>query len=188
MGDICPGCREELHSTNQHFCGSCGEPIDVDVDREWIRRQTSGFLDSRARSRILDSLQGERGPHHEYTHVEIQEQVRHVLLDFSLLNEWDEFDEREALLGDLERDEPETHDEDHLEHLLTVLGTYRFFFHSVGVGFIAKMLFDKVQREIEAASESESDDLEKFTDISLELVLEGDSLDDSQSFTYEDEL
>ncbi|MGB9931545.1 hypothetical protein [Haloarcula amylolytica] len=107
MGQTCPACHSELQALGkQRYCSSCAEPIDVEVDREEIRRETTGFLAETERSRIIDSINDSSATHHEYTHVRVQEEVRHALRDFLLLANWDNLDNREALLGDLVRDTP----------------------------------------------------------------------------------
>lgn len=178
MVDRCPGCGDELDTPNQRYCGQCGQPLNVEVDRDTIRRQTSGVLDVDVRRRILDSIRDERGPHHEYTHVRIQEQVRHALFDFWLLYRWEDFDNREALLADLGRDDSHLSEDEKLTHLLTLLGTFQFLFRSVSVEVIAKMLFKKIADEVVDANDMTHDEFDELDTVSLQLTIDDDRMDE----------
>lgn len=107
MTTPCPACGETLSkSDRQNFCGTCGEPINREPDREFIRRNARGFLSRNVRKQLLDTVQGERDHKSEYTAIEVQEQARQALFDFSLIHKWDGIEDADLFFADVEA-EPE---------------------------------------------------------------------------------
>lgn len=170
MTQTCPGCHTELFKPGkQRFCGSCGEPINVDVDREQIRRKTSGFLTPQERSRIIDAIQGSRGEHHEYTHVHVQEEIRYALLDFSLITRWQEFDEHAALIGDIGRKEIPQKEE--VPEFRGIIGLFRFLVSSMGLKPMTEILWLALREEIRAVEDADIDAIEELT---VEIAVDGE--------------
>jgi len=97
MTDKCPVCGESPHMTGANFCGNCGEPLDVEVDREWIRQQATGFLRETERRMLHAEVTGEREHRHEFTVAMVEESFREALTDFWLVNWWSPFEPRSAL-------------------------------------------------------------------------------------------
>lgn len=171
MRESCPACEAELDKPRtQNFCGSCGEPINVEVDRERIRRTTSGFLGSSERMRIVDSVTGDRGSHHEYTHVHAQEAVRHAIWDFWLLSKWEEFSNRDAFLGDIGRRNDKSPNDDDLADVPALLGFSRFFFSSLSLEAIQYLLWWYIKSEVQGEQDIDIEDLE---DVEVDICFNG---------------
>jgi hypothetical protein len=172
MTQTCPACGNELWKPEtQHFCGSCGEPINVEVDRDRTRRDTSGLLEPHEVSRIAKNVQGGGGELHDYTHVRVQEEVRHALGDFTLLAQWEEFDNRAALRGDIARkSDSNLTDDDAIAEMNRILGLARFLLPSMSPEALEELYRLALYREIESQSGDDSLDLED-----IEVNIEVDS-------------
>ncbi|MFC6723509.1 hypothetical protein ACFQE1_03710 [Halobium palmae] len=59
--------------------------------REEIKEKTEGFLSPRDRHHVVQLAKGEEDAPPEEYQIYLQEQVKHVLYDLSLLNSWEEF-------------------------------------------------------------------------------------------------
>lgn len=177
MGESCPACKSELTNPNtQNYCGSCGEPINIEVDRERIRRQTSGFLERSERGRILNTVAESRGRHHEYTHVKVQEEVRHAMMDFWLLTEWEQFDTHAAAIGDIGRKGTESlSEDDDLLDIRSIIGFLNFVFSSLNMRVISYCLESHLQDLVEEVGEIDSDEVPEFD---VEIRATSDHLDE----------
>lgn len=121
---VCDNCGTTAEST-ANYCPSCGSEL-FPTQKDW----SDGFLSPIARSHILDAMEGNRSPPDQY-HDRLYESVRHALVDFCLLNEWDEFNNYEALLGDLPN-EVDLDDDDALHKVARLTCLFRFVYGAVG--------------------------------------------------------
>jgi hypothetical protein len=79
------------------FCGNCGEPLGVEVDREEIRQLAQGFLPPAEFNKIAAAVEGERDHSHEYTTTLVQESAWRALTDFRYVTDWDALDNSDVI-------------------------------------------------------------------------------------------
>lgn len=184
MQPTCPACQSELTKPDeQRYCSSCGEPINVEVDRDQIRTQTQGILTLGEQLRICKTVKHGGGRLHDYTHVSVQEEVRHALFDLWLLNQWDAFDEREAMLGDLSDHGPaQLSDDDALAETQHIIGLARFLFSSVGLVALQHLIHFHLKAEI---SDAEDSTFGAVPDIDVSIQVNGTPVDDGITVTDE---
>jgi hypothetical protein len=177
MVQTCPACQSEIQGySKQRYCGSCGEAIDVEVDREEIRRETTGFLDGTERNRIIDSINDSSATHHEYTHVRVQEEVRHALRDFLLLVNWDNLDNREALLGDIKRTEvDELGETDDLVDMRSLTALFRLLCTAMPLEAIEHLFELALRTEI---AEQENVGYGDISEVNVELRINDTAVED----------
>jgi|GEM_PF-6760493 len=103
MPTSCPACSEALSSPNtQNFCTTCGEPINREADREFMRSNADGFLWDQLRKQLADTISGERDHRSEYTAMQVQEQARKALLDFRFVHQWNGIENGDVFFADVD--------------------------------------------------------------------------------------
>lgn len=169
MPDCCPACDERLNeSERQRFCTNCGEPINVDPDRERIRRQARGFLGDE-RKKLIDTINGERDHQSEYTIMHVQERTRQALFDFGLVDGWTALENSDLLFHDVEDtpDEEEGEYGEFAQQLISSLSLMSILHANLGTDLMAALLEVAV---------SADDSLDEDADVEVEVRVDGEQV------------
>jgi hypothetical protein len=169
MPERCPACSKSLvEPSSQRFCDDCGEPINVDVDRAFVRRQASGFLTDSDRKLLLDTISGEHGHRSEYTITHVQERARQALIDFRIVGLWDAVENDDVLLVEPEAgtDSDEESNEIGLQ-LMASVSLMSILYAILGPHVTALLIENAIQSET---------DLEDDAEIEVEFYVDGEQL------------
>lgn len=149
MSEHCPACEELLDMPErQNFCGHCGEPINADPDREFIRSNARGFLDG-VTTKLVDTINGDRDHRSEYTRMQVQERARKALFDFALIDLWDGIENGDVLsiISRLDEGDSQSDDGDYefkwrgFQSMITIV------YATIGPHIMAAILESAVRRE-----------------------------------------
>lgn len=172
MAENCPACGEELDALGaQNFCGYCSEPIEIEADRDALRRNATGFLEHRTRKMLLDTINGDRDHRSEYTVMEVQEAIRAALIDFRLVDRWDAIDEGELFFAGVSSDD--SADDEELEelklHLFSLHCVLSLVYNGLGADLTAAFLQDAMR----IAGDADPDD-----DVDVVLFVNGKQINE----------
>jgi RNA polymerase subunit RPABC4/transcription elongation factor Spt4 len=157
---ICDRCNNSVKPT-ANYCPECGSELNP-TRKDW----SDGFLSLVDRGHIQEAIDGNETLPEGY-HTRLHETVRHALADFCLLNRWAEFDNHEALYGDIQDEEITTDNVDELEKLVRLTCPFRFLINATGVNTLESVL--------EASILFASDDSElTLDDIDVSIEVTGD--------------
>jgi hypothetical protein len=127
---VCDECGTSVRP-EYNYCHECGSEISPKMI-DW----TDGFLPITAQGHIQQAIDGNRTPPEKF-HERMHETVRHAFTDFCVLDRWDEFDNREALVGDISTWDPDENDSEEIEKLARLTCPFRFLINGVGVEGVA---------------------------------------------------
>jgi len=146
-----------------NYCPECGSELNP-TRKDW----SDGFLSLVDRGHIQEAIDGNETPPEGY-HTRLYETVRHALADFCLLDRWGEFDNHEALYGDIQEAEITTDDIVELEKLVRLTCPFQFIINATDV--------DKLERVLEASVFFASNEPELTLDdieVSIEVTDDGE--------------
>lgn len=123
---ICDSCNKAVKPT-ANYCPECGTELKPTL-KDW----SDGFLSLVDRGHIQEAIDGNEVLPERYRE-RLQEVVRHALADFCLLNRWDEFDNTEALFGDLPDGDIDLDDPEQIEKLVRLTCPIRFMLNATEV-------------------------------------------------------
>ncbi|MDF9746297.1 zinc ribbon domain-containing protein [Natrinema salsiterrestre] len=123
---ICDNCSSSVEPT-ANYCPECGSELDPPL-KDWA----DGFLTLVDRGHIQEAIDGNETLPNRY-HERLHETVRHALADFCLLDRWEEFDNEEALFGDLPDEDIDVDDIDAVEKLVRLTCPFRFVLNGAGL-------------------------------------------------------
>lgn len=169
MPKSCPACDERLNEPErQRFCSNCGEPINVDPDREHIRRQAKGFLGDERR-KLVDTISGERDHQSEYTIMHVQERARKALFDFRLIDGWKALENSDLLFHEVEDalDDEEGEYGELAQQLTACWGLISILHACLGTDLMAAFLEVAV---------SVDDSLDEDADVEVEVRVDGEQV------------
>lgn len=155
---ICDNCDAAVEPT-ANYCPECGSELNPTL-KDW----SDGFLSLVDRGHIQEAIDGNESLPERY-HGRLHETVRHALSDFCLLDRWDDFDNSEALLGDLPDGDIDPEDWEEVEKLARLTCPHRFMLNAMGVERFARLLELSV---LVYASESDS----SVNDVSVTIEIE----------------
>lgn len=147
---ICESCNTAVEPT-ANYCPECGSELHP-TRKDW----SDGFLSLVDRGHIQEAIDGNESPPEGY-HDRLHETVRHALSDFCLLNRWDEFDNQEALFGDLSETDIDPEDSEGIEKLARLTCPFRFMLNATGVEQFTALLELSVLLYLQEADESTGD-------------------------------
>lgn len=156
---ICESCNTAVEPT-ANYCPDCGSELEPTI-KDW----SDGFLSLVDRGHIQEAIDGNESLPERY-HENLHETVRHALADFCLLDRWQDFDNHEALFGDLPDGEIDTEDWDDIEKLARLTCPFRFILSATDVDRMSRLL--ELSLLIHAREVGESVD-----DVSVSIEVEG---------------
>jgi len=123
---VCESCNTAVEPT-ANYCPECGSELSP-TRKDW----SDGFLSLVDRGHIQEAIDGNESLPKGY-HDRLHETVRHALSDFCLLDRWEDFDNHEALFGDLPEDEIDVDDWEELEKITRLTCPFRFILNAADV-------------------------------------------------------
>lgn len=182
MPTCCPACDRSLEMPDANFCGTCGEPINRDPDREFIRGNATGFLSDQIRRQLIDTIDGKRDHRSEYTRIQVQEHARRALFDFGLIYRWDGIEDGDVCLAGLGSDasDEEEDGDDHEELMAQIIALTQILeivYTNLGASLFGALLTDVLRM---------SGDADPDDDVEVELVVNGDPINDPLERYIED--
>ena len=152
---LCDSCSAAVEAT-ANYCPECGAELNPDI-KDWA----DGFLSLVDRGHIQQAIDGNESPPAGY-HERLHEVVRHSMADFCLLDRWDEFDNAEALIGDLSIEGLDAEYDDEFEKLVRLTCPFQFVMNAVGLDAFETLL------EVSVLAYSDEDEL-STEDISVSI-------------------
>lgn len=147
---ICDNCSAAVEPS-ANYCPECGSEITT-TRKDW----SDGFLTLVDRGHIQEAIDGNESLPEGY-HDRLYETVRHALSDFCLLDRWEEFDNKEALVGDLPEEEFDPEDVDELAKLARLLCPSLFMLDALGVDRFTTLIELSVYAHLEETDKSLDD-------------------------------
>lgn len=130
---ICESCNTAVEPT-ANYCPECGSELSP-TRKDW----SDGFLSLVDRGHIQEAIDGNESLPDGY-HDRLHETVRHALSDFCLLDRWEDFDNHEALFGDLPENEIDVDDWEELEKIARLTCPFRFVINATDVDRVGSLL------------------------------------------------
>jgi len=130
---ICESCDTAVEPT-ANYCPECGSELSP-TRKDW----SDGFLSLVDRGHIQEAIDGNESFPEGY-HDRLHETVRHALSDFCLLDRWDDFDNHEALFGDIPEDKIDVDDWEELEKIARLTCPFRFMLNAADVDRVGTLL------------------------------------------------
>jgi hypothetical protein len=130
---ICESCDTAVEP-EANYCPECGSELHP-TRKDW----SDGFLSLVDRGYIQEAIDGNESVPPEY-HDRLHETVRHALSDFCLLDRWEEFDNNEALFGDLPDEEIDVDDWEELEKIARLTCPFRFMLNAADVDRVGTLV------------------------------------------------
>ncbi|QCW01868.1 hypothetical protein FGF80_00820 [Natrinema pallidum] len=158
---ICESCDTAAEPT-ANYCPECGSELSP-TRKDW----SDGFLSLVDRGHIQEAIDGNESLPEGY-HDRLHETVRHALSDFCLLDRWDDFDNHEALFGDIPEDKIDVDDWEELEKIARLTCPFRFMLNAVDIDRVGTLLELSVLLAVPEAEQPDD------VSISIEINAAGD--------------
>ena len=130
---VCESCNTAVEPT-ANYCSECGSELSP-TRKDW----SDGFLSLVDRGHIQEAIDGNESLPEGY-HDRLHETVRHALSDFCLLDRWEDFDNHEALFGDIPEDKIDVDDWEELEKTARLTCPFRFMLNAADIDRVGTLL------------------------------------------------